>query len=397
MADDLLRPDESFGAQVVAALKLLYDFPALLQHPLARAIAPESVVPDRRGDFLRDALLDAVKALSPSPGTPFDAPSARMFNAVRLRYIEGCTVREVSEELAISERQAHREVRRGESAVAAVLWARYCQEAAGEALAQSESLDHEIERLRYASQDTSLRQALERAVAAIAPLVEATGAVLSLPAVDDCLVRADVAGLRQCLIAVLSYAAQCTAATVDIDASPETGQVRLCCTCEPGALTDRPALQNLAVTAEALAEAIGGSFQVLRAEAKHRLLLGLPLSTRKTLLVVDDNEGLLDLIERYLSQTACRVVGTTDPAEGTRLAGDLRPQAMILDILMPGTDGWELLTAIKKDPATAELPVIVCSVFNDPHLARALGAAAFVAKPFSRADLLQVLRSLSLV
>ena len=396
MAKEPFQPAQTFVAQVVTALKLLYDFSALLQHPLASRIAPNSIAPDRRGDFLRNALLDAIKALNPGPGASFDAPNARLFNAVRLRYVEGCTVREVAQELAISERQAHREVRRGESAVAALLWARFCQERASETHAQSQSLNDEIERLRFTSQDTSLREALGKAFAVVSPLADAAGTVLNLPMADDCYVRADSAGLRQCLIAILSYAAQCPAAPVDINVNTEAGQAWLSLTCEPSVLTDRLTLEDLATAATALAEAIGGSFQARRVKGKHTLLLGLPLSTQKTVLVVDDNEGLLELVERYLSGTAYRVVGTTDPAEGERLAVELRPQAMILDILMPEADGWELLAAIKRNIATKALPVVVCSVFRDPHLARALGAAAFVAKPFSRSDLLQVLGSLAL-
>jgi len=73
------------------------------------------------------------------------------------------------------------------------------------------------------------------------------------------------------------------------------------------------------------------------------------------------------------------------------LAVAKRAQAIILDIMMPETDGWRVLQALKLDERTRQIPVIVCSVVNDPELGLALGAASYLTKPVFRPALLRVL------
>lgn len=115
------------------------------------------------------------------------------------------------------------------------------------------------------------------------------------------------------------------------------------------------------------------------------------------ILVVDDNEGLVELLDRYLSGHDCRVVTTASGAEGLQLAQELRPDALILDVMMPGKSGWEILQILRSQPHTATIPIIICSVFNDPDLAYALGASRFLAKPISRDHILDALRELKVV
>jgi len=62
--------------------------------------------------------------------------------------------------------------------------------------------------------------------------------------------------------------------------------------------------------------------------------------------------------------------------------------AVILDVMMPGLDGWEVLQTLRKTPRTSRIPVVVCSVFNDPQLALSLGATVFLPKPVSQGDIL---------
>jgi CheY-like chemotaxis protein len=73
------------------------------------------------------------------------------------------------------------------------------------------------------------------------------------------------------------------------------------------------------------------------------------------------------------------------------------PDAIILDAMMPDVSGWDVLQAIRTRPETAETPVIICSVFNDPELAYALGASHFISKPVSRDQILTALRQLEVV
>ncbi|MHB0876046.1 MAG: response regulator [Anaerolineae bacterium] len=388
-------PDDDFVAQVVSALKSLYDFPALLQHPLARMLAPATTTPDRRGNLLRTCVMEAIAAVTQGGRVPAAATPARPQQALRLRYVEGCTIPEVARELALSERQAHRYIRQGELEVAAVLWARHCQMTAEATRSRDESLDREVQRLPLAAAEAPLATALEQAVNTVAPMLREECCTVTVSAMGGLVARADLGGLRQCVTAMLSYAAQ-SCGSVLVSATQEGPELILGVGCCDRSRAQPGSLEPLLATGRALAEAIGASLVAQSTDDRPQFWLHLPAANVRTILVVDDNEGLADLFERYLAPTGLRVASASCAEDGIRMAQHSRPAAIVLDILMPGTDGWTLLTKLKSEPDTATVPAIVCSVFNDPHLARTLGAAAFLPKPVSQADLLKTLESLGL-
>jgi len=391
-------PDREFTAQVVSALKSLYDFPSLFRHPLGRLLAPEAVSAERRGAFLRTALIEAIGAVSAESPVPPGAGQPRQQRALRLRYVEGRTVAEVARALAVSQRQAHRDIRQGELGVAAVLWARRSRIASQDAAADPNSrhaLAEEVERLPLSAASLPLQDVLDEAVDTVEPLLARERVDLRVAAVPDLTVRSDPVALRQCLVATLSYAVQCGGPAA-VSAERQGDSVYLHADCAGGADSESSAMGQLLSTARALAEAIGAGLSVRRADGRTHLCLAIPMAVPRPVLVVDDNAGLLDLFERYLSLSDFCVVRATDPEEGVRLACQSPPAAIVLDILMPGGDGWSLLRRLKQHPATAHVPVVVCSVFSDPQLAQALGAAAFIAKPVSQAGLLEALQALHL-
>ena len=114
------------------------------------------------------------------------------------------------------------------------------------------------------------------------------------------------------------------------------------------------------------------------------------------MLVVDDQEPALQLYRRYLSQQPVQVAGTSDAGQALDLARRLQPGAIMLDVMMPQVDGWEILQALKNDAQTRTIPVLVCSAWADPDLAKSLGAADFLKKPVTQKDLLAGLRRLGL-
>jgi CheY-like chemotaxis protein len=147
-----------------------------------------------------------------------------------------------------------------------------------------------------------------------------------------------------------------------------------------------------------LVEMLGGSWRGAEMTPEgciYRFALVAAPRQERTLLVVEDNEGIIRAFQRYASSYGYRIVGATSGTEALRLARELDPTAVTLDVLMPGQDGWEVLQALKRDPATRHIPVIICSVLVDPDLARALGAAAYVPKPVTQDALLAALASLA--
>ena len=111
-----------------------------------------------------------------------------------------------------------------------------------------------------------------------------------------------------------------------------------------------------------------------------------------TVLVIDDDAAVRDLLQRSLAREGFRVLPAAGGEEGLRLARAARPDAITLDVLMPGTDGWAVLAALKADPALADVPVVMLTIADDKALGFSLGAVEYLTKPVDRARLLRVLR-----
>jgi len=109
-------------------------------------------------------------------------------------------------------------------------------------------------------------------------------------------------------------------------------------------------------------------------------------------LLVDDDRASLDLNCAYLDGTAIRVLRARDGAEALELIRQTLPAAVVLDIRLPKLDGWQVLTELKADPATAAIPVVIVSVVDDRPRGLALGAAEYLLKPIGREELVDALR-----
>jgi signal transduction histidine kinase/DNA-binding response OmpR family regulator len=103
-----------------------------------------------------------------------------------------------------------------------------------------------------------------------------------------------------------------------------------------------------------------------------------------TLLVIDDDPLAHDLVKRKLRADAYNIVSALDGADGLIKARDQRPDLILLDILMPGKDGWTVLAELRADPDLSEIPIIVISMLDDDQSATALGASAYMTKPVDR-------------
>jgi signal transduction histidine kinase/CheY-like chemotaxis protein len=116
-----------------------------------------------------------------------------------------------------------------------------------------------------------------------------------------------------------------------------------------------------------------------------------PPTAGDPVLVVEDDRRSANLLRVQLERAGYAVTVTGDGAEGLALAQRLRPRAVILDIVLPGLDGWDLLARLKGDAATAAIPVVVVSILDERDAGFALGAAEYLIKPVSRDALLEAL------
>jgi CheY-like chemotaxis protein len=159
---------------------------------------------------------------------------------------------------------------------------------------------------------------------------------------------------------------------------------------QPAGLDFTPAISKLAdqLNWTVLQEIRPGGERVIRMKINARI---------PTFLIIDDNEGVEQLIDRFLEGYPCHVISARTSSEGLHLAEELLPAVIILDIMMPEMDGWEILQRLRSRPRTSAIPVIICSVFNDPELAYSLGVFSCVSKPIKRDDLLAALREVNVI
>lgn len=115
----------------------------------------------------------------------------------------------------------------------------------------------------------------------------------------------------------------------------------------------------------------------------------------KVILCIDDDPQIINLYERYLKPQGYKVVALNNPANARDSIKRLKPYAVTLDIMMPQIDGWQVLSEIKNDPETRDVPVIVCSIVEEEEKGFSLGAADYLVKPILQDDLLNALNRLN--
>ena len=109
---------------------------------------------------------------------------------------------------------------------------------------------------------------------------------------------------------------------------------------------------------------------------------------QRTILVVEDNLPASDLLAHYLTEAGYHVERAFDGEQAVQRAGELHPDAITLDIMMPNKDGWQALSELKSRPLTADVPVVIVSITDDQRLGFSLGAVEFLVKPINKERLL---------
>ena len=128
------------------------------------------------------------------------------------------------------------------------------------------------------------------------------------------------------------------------------------------------------------------------AEPRPRPPAAPPPRPRGPVLVIDDDPAARDMIQRLLTAEGFGVCLASDGEQGLRLAAEVRPVAITLDVLMPKLDGWAVLSALQASPELRDVPVVLVSIVSDRAIGLALGATDILAKPVERERLVAMLR-----
>ena len=119
--------------------------------------------------------------------------------------------------------------------------------------------------------------------------------------------------------------------------------------------------------------------------------VGITDSGSNTVLVVDDDPTVREMMRRYLERDGFHVVTAADGDEGLRIARHIAPSVITLDVVMPGKDGWDVLRLLKSDRRLADIPVVMLTIIDERNKGYSLGASDYIVKPVDRERLLSVL------
>lgn len=400
------RAREQFLKCIRDALNHLQDPSFLRRSPLAAMfeVANRSDTPAA----LQRVLAEAIQSLEPASGEPPDSRAWRMYESVFYRYVEGFSQQDVADQLGMSVRQLRREQRASFEALAYKLWDQHDVGLKWDGLVDSDgsamssvdaaALHQELAWLRDTVPEapTNPSQVLPAVVNLAEPMAAQHDVCLQAVLAPELpLLAVDPIAARQALLNLLSVAIgrAHSGSTVRLSAGPLAWdvEIRLRCDAVVGRSDALPNERASLDIARRLANICGGRLTVATGEETFEAALVFPALEQLPVLAIDDNVGTLRLLQRYTAGTRYRLVGTRDPDQVLDLAGKLHPQAIVLDVMMPRTDGWEILGRLREHPRTQHIPVIVCTILAQEELALSLGARDFVRKPVTRQALLAAL------
>lgn len=399
------------------ALAHFYDLPFLPSHPLASRLSHRGAVTPAE---LQRLLLSAIEQLRPPPSMPAHSPRWRQHHYLRRRYLEGASPKEIQEELGVGDRQARREHQAALQSLAVILGlstdeapaitsadlagARFSNDAEDHGQSSDgAALDAELAWVDRQSptEVTDLRDALPSVLDLVGPLAARHSVAIEIESPPSTPVLAVRTVLRQLLLNILSHLVTTSARSrvrVLTERSGLEVELRFAIESPRGVASDAPRPsdepfrheQPLA-TARNLAERQGGRLEVYGSASERQVVLVLPAAEVTTVLLIDDNPDVGQLFQRYLQGTGFLVVQARNGPGAFTLAESIDPGVIVLDLMLPVQDGWEIYRQLRSHPSTRALPIIACSVLPERELALSLGVDHFLGKPVTREGLLDAL------
>jgi CheY-like chemotaxis protein len=382
---------EAFERDLQDALNHLYD-PAFRP---ADALS-DILGSDRQAGLLQTTILQAIESLRPASDVPRAARGWRVYDVLSCRYIQQLTQDEAAERLGITPRHLRREQGEAIHALAQRLW----QARPAHALQPTEpgeipdwlnQLKQELTALQKSAPDSvaDVQATMDSVVTLVAPITARHNVSVHLGSMPrGVMASIHPAGLRQLLVhSITEWSRRLPSGQIELSAEQVSQQVKVTLTgnvAGPGALPDDMLIRELL-------DVYGGSASSRLEGERLSLDMLLPLAAQIKVLVVDDNPDLIHFYQRYVQGTRYQIVPLAEGARALEMVEALRPDVIVLDVMLPDVDGWELLTSLRQHPATRALPIIICSVVREEELALALGAARYISKPVRRQEFVQAL------
>ena len=400
---------EQFTYSLRDALDHLYDPERVRHNPLAAllGVAGRANTPF----VLRQMLTDQIESLKPQPDVSPDAPVWRAYEILVFRYVQQFSQKEVADQLGLSVRQLRRE----QEAALGLLVSQVCtdldlggkltaggsrsEDLPAAPLPDSVAANDELTWLRHSSpgHSASVAQVLSTVLRLVRPLAGQVGMSLEADLPDDALpdLAAHPLALQQALLSVLTVAMhRAPGGRVAVSAKPVCWEVEITVMAShprPGPVHPHGDDASNLDMARRLVDMCGGSLGFPDGPEAFVSRLVLPALEQLPVLAIDDKEDALQLLKRYASGTRYRIIGIRNAEEALTMAEKTSPRIIVLDVMMPGVDGWELLGRLRQHPLTSHIPIIVWTILAQEELALSLGASDFLCKPATRQMVLDAL------
>lgn len=392
---------EQFVAALRTTLIRLDDYQNLRHSPLLPLLCTAADAANPVA--LQRCLVDAIAALKREP-SHVDAAALLYY-----RYVEHLSQADVAFQLGVSVRQLRRDQNNAIELLAEQLWRQVIPIAVPPSPAQglthasplgNSALHAEVDwlRRRHTGVSCQLVPEIQKALAEAAVLA-ATYHVTLAPAYREPVapVALPPLVLRQTLLTVLqllmpAVAHQTLRFTLTEAQRTVTLTILLPPTARGGALA-APWQQAQQVAVQLLTP-FHGRVWVQNQSNPDQIELILPKVAGIPILVVDDNPDTCQLLQRYAAHSRFQLIAAADGRQTMVLVQQHAVQALVLDVMMPDLDGWDLLAQLRHHPATHALPIAVCTVLPQQELARLLGANYFLQKPLSQETFLATLTAL---
>lgn len=383
------------------ALNHLYDVGYLENHPLGEVLLRPEEMSGKRGADLRKVLIAAIQARKPARGAPPQSPDVRGYQILELHILAGLTPAEASRKLNISRSLFFLEKARILKIIFDDLWSQRLQQAAGQVGAQpagSAEAEHLLQGAVF--EPVEIRSLLDSLRPLIMPLAQVYRARVEIQSeVEAAIPRGDRVLLRQvCLSLVSELLQKAAGGELTIAAFDQGGTFGVHFEARPAAEAQpdlRPEERRGLgpETVYAVLERMNGRLTIEQGAggAAQADLSWLHPHQARQLLLVDDHPDLVSLVTRYLDGSGWEILWASSAENARRILATARPALILLDVILPHEDGWEFLIALKADPLTRLIPVVVCSAIHEPDLVRSLGGQGYLPKPFSAAQLVQAL------
>lgn len=383
-----------FENLVKDALTNMFDYAALETHPLIDAgIIPPSENKVSRSEYLKSILLETINSLKPQD-LEFDFFSMewRSYVILSQRYLENISSPELAKKLLLGERQIRRSQKKAIRAVAFILWDRL--------QTQKDTQPYEAETNDFVvnSEVINLNQVVQSIIDLFQKNFERESVDVDFdPFQDSLTVNSDRIILRQIIIRIFNLFLQKTNCRhIQLCIEQEAEDVKILFTL-PGATFEMDQFLAILHSEEnqihQWLNELNMKLEGDRSPQGFHLIVRFVGQEKKIILIVDDQEPALKMYERYLTRTEYKIYGLSKATKVLSKAIELNPALILLDIMMPKLDGWEVLQSLRLNEKTRNIPIIVCSAWGEPELAKSLGANYFLRKPIVQKELLDILEN----